>query len=652
MKKNLLIAILLFPVALMAQIITPVVKANFGVDADLRANYFNSAIMAGNDDWFNNGTGGSGAFIIDTTGAAARVARYATDLAYRRLPFSAGMRQPQFSVVNNRLLYDAYFYRDYHGDDSTMYAAGSNKNGMSPASWSTPVSQSIPDKNEILDIMMHIRRAGPNTTDSLWMFGGVSIENVTGNRYFDFEMFQTDLTYNRSTLSFSNYGPDAGHTSWKFDAAGNVTQVGDIIFTAEYSSSSLSMVQARIWINNASLSVTPVNFNWGGLFDGATNGATYGYASITPKTAGAFYTGLQCVNNTWAGPFSMIIGTNAMQPNYIARQYMEFSVNLTKLGLDPVTAILGGNICGLPFKKVLIKSRASTSFTAELKDFIMPFDFFKAPRATVQATIPQFCGSSGVTDIYVTNPLSTSTYNWVTVDGNIVGGTTGTTITADTTGTYVVTQQLLASCPAYAIDTIIITADPICVTLACDILNFKASLNGRITQLNWEAVCQQTVNYFEVERSTDGIHFTPVNHITASAVLNQPIKYTDADNLTGITTPYVYYRIKAVADNKANVKYSKTVRVSLSTIVTPKIRLTPNPVVNSMLVSIDAANTADIQVKIFSGEGKLVKLHNTSLQKGPNNFTINGLQTLPRGIYHVVLTIDKDSYAEKIMVNN
>ncbi|HET9057698.1 MAG TPA: T9SS type A sorting domain-containing protein [Chitinophagaceae bacterium] len=654
MKKTVPIFLLLLPFWLSAQITTPIIKANFGVDADLRANYFNGAIMAGNDDWFNNGTGGSGAFIIDTTGAADRVARYATDVAYRRLPFSAGMRYPQFSVINNRLLYDAYFYRDYHGDDSTIFAAGSNKNGMSPANWTTPVSQSVPDKNEILDAMMHIRRAGPNTSDSLWLFGGVSIENVTGNRYFDFEMFQTELTYNRATLNFSNYGPDAGHTTWQFDAGGNVTQVGDIIFTAEYSSSSLSLVEARIWINQSSLSITPVNFNWGGLFDGAGAGATYGYASITPKTSGVFYTGLQCVNNTWTGPFSLVIGTNTLQTNYVARQYMEFSVNLTKIGLDPAAAILGGSLCGLPFRRVLIKSRASTSFTSELKDFILPFDFFRAPKAKVQATIPLLCGPDGLSDIFVTNPLATSIYTWSTNNGNIVSPTTGTVITVDSPGTYYVEQRLLSSCSPYAMDSVTITSDPLCGVLACNFIKFNAFINGKAAQLNWEAVCQQNVNYFEVERSTDGIHFLSISRVQGSDILNKPVQYTGTDNLAGIYSSNVYYRLKAVSEGEdgesKKIAYSRPIKLSLSNTINPKIRITPNPVVNSMQIIAEVAYSTNVQLKIFSGNGRLVREHKTSLLKGTNSFVIDGLKILPQGLYHAVFTIDKDSYAEKVMI--
>ncbi|MBD0331839.1 MAG: hypothetical protein ICV66_04230, partial [Chitinophagaceae bacterium] len=165
---------LLLSIAIKAQITTPIIKANFGVDADLRANYFNGLISLTGDDWFNNSSLGSGISVIDTTGAASIVSRYATDLAFRRQPFIRRMAYPQYSVVNTRLLMDAAFIREYHGDDSTIFASGSNKNAMSPANWSCPVSQQIPDKNDILDMFVHLRRTGTTTADSLWMFGGLS----------------------------------------------------------------------------------------------------------------------------------------------------------------------------------------------------------------------------------------------------------------------------------------------------------------------------------------------------------------------------------------------------------------------------------------------------------------------------------------------
>ena len=79
-----------------AQTITPVTKAGFGVEGELRANFYNNIVQSGNDDWFNNGTAGTGAFVIDTTGAAAMVARYAIDPAFRQLPFYRKMKYPAY----------------------------------------------------------------------------------------------------------------------------------------------------------------------------------------------------------------------------------------------------------------------------------------------------------------------------------------------------------------------------------------------------------------------------------------------------------------------------------------------------------------------------------------------------------------------------
>jgi hypothetical protein len=126
-----------------------------------------------------------------------------------------GMSVPLYSTQNNKTLIDAVFVRDHHGDDSSSFSGG-NKNGMSPANWSCPVSQSVPDKSEILDMYMHVRRDGTSTTDSLWFFGGLSLGSNQGNRYFDFEMYQTNIQYNTAThpiLLFIWFGLNCNHNN-------------------------------------------------------------------------------------------------------------------------------------------------------------------------------------------------------------------------------------------------------------------------------------------------------------------------------------------------------------------------------------------------------------------------------------------------------
>ena len=499
MKQILHITILFFSFfSAKAQLTSPIIKANFGVEAELRANYFNNANSLFGDDWFKISAAGTGVGVIDTTGAAAIIANYVSNPVTRKTSFSRLMSVPAYSVVTGKMLLDAVFHRDYHGVDSTIFNGGSNKNGMSPALWSSTGPGSIPDKNEFLDAMVHVRRDGPNVTDSLWMFGAVSLENTSGNRFFDFELYQTDITFNMSTRSFSGFGPDAGHTTWQFGPTGNIITPGDIVFTAEYSSSSLTKVEARLWVNKASLSITPLNFNWGGEFDGDGNGATFGYANIVPKTPGDFYTGLQNTANSWAGPFQLIRATDAIATSYIPGQYMELSINLSKLGIDPGN--IYGNYCGTPFRRVLMKSRSSVSFTSELKDFIAPFKVFDYP-VDAFTNIHYFCQTMPVTPIVVSNPNPNFIYTWQTADGNILGSTSGDSISVDAPGTYYVYQQQHSTCLKDRYDSITIFFDSVCMVLNLEIRDLEAREENGGHYLTWNVSNNQLARGYSVEVS-------------------------------------------------------------------------------------------------------------------------------------------------------
>ncbi len=633
-----------------SQITSPVIRANFGVDGELRANYFSTSLQPGNDDWYNlPGTPGIGAFIIDTTGAAAIVARYATDIPFRRTTFARTMNYTAYSVVNNRVVLDAIMVRDFHGDDSTVFASGSNKNGDNPLDWSTPVSQGIPDKNDILDMFVHVRRAGPTGTDSLWMFGGMSLDNTTGNRYFDFEMYQTDLYYDRPNLQFLGAGPDAGHTIWEFDSAGNITKAGDIIFSAEYQSSSLSNIEARIWIDKANLSMIPAAFSWSGSFDGASAGATFGYAGILPKLGGTYYTGLQCGNNTWGGPFSIILQNDAIETNYDARQFVEFSVNLTKLGLDPITR-LGGDPCGMPFRRILVKTRASASFTAELKDFVAPFAFFDVPMAEVETETPYICDSNSVAEIHVTNPLSTSAYQWSTPDGNIIGSTTGPSIYVNLPGTYIVTQTLLTGCATYATDTIeIMSFSPYCNVLSGKFKGLRGSLRDQSASLDWEVTNNQSVSHFEIQRSEDGRNFQAVANVENDQPELENGHFVFHDPVKDLSAPVLFYRIKLVNSDQS-IRLSNIVRLTPQEQQTG-IMVFPNPVKDVLNIQVNTGQPMNVTVQTYDPAGRKISHTSMQVQQGSHIFTLPELSGKPNGLYIVLVRAGEDIFTRKVFVS-
>jgi hypothetical protein len=632
---NLAVAVLA-SVCSHAQITTPVIKANFGVDGDLRSNFKDGADLVGNDDWFTQaGTAGAGQSVIDTNGAAGIRARYVSDMAFRRLPFFRNMRVAPFTVVNGKTWIDGVFIRDYHGDDSTVFAAGANKNGDSPANWSCPTAQSVPAKNDILDMMVHIRRDGTASTDSLWMFGGLSLDNTNGNRYIDFEMYQTDIFYDRSTLSFSGYGPDAGHTSWQFDAAGNVTQAGDIIFNAEYQSSSLTSIEARIWVNQAALAVTPVAFDWSGQFDGAVNGATYGYAAIRPKQAGNYYAGLPGTDNTWGGPFGIILRDESLVDNYANNQFVEFSVNLSKLGLDG-SAVMNVPGCNMPFRRILVKTRASASFTSELKDFVGPFDFFLASKAIATTSTPLLCNGN-VARLDVINPVSGSQYEWTTTNGTFTSSTVSSSVYVNQPGTYIVTQTLQTGCSPYAKDTVNITAMSGCIALAgTHLYGLTGALQDRKISLTWNVRNNAAVDHLEIEKSGDGERFEKLTAVQIKQSGEEDVAYDFLQ--ANITESEGWFRVIAVTRDGAR-EISTPVFVKASTATGLTIR--PNPARSDASLSFSLPAAAQARIMIVNSLGTTVYREDRRLQAGWNTIQLRQLERYAKGIYWVKIEADQ-----------
>jgi hypothetical protein len=650
MKNFLLSFILLiaYPCFLCGQVTYPVLKANFGIDAELSSNYF-STIATSSDDWFTHNYIGEGQFVIDTTGAAYITTRYITDANFRMAAFGRPMRYPVLSMMNNRLLLDAVFQRDHHGIDSTAFQTGGSKNGLSPQFW-VPAVHKVTAKDDILDAMAHVRREGPNTTDSLWMFGGISIENTVGDRYFDFELYQTDIAFDPATMSFTGYGPDAGHTSWKFDAAGNVISPGDLIIAADFGSSTISTLEARIWVDAATYStVTPKAFNWAGTFDGAT--AQFGYAGILPKAGGTFYYGAEQLGTGasyeyWAGPFELIRSDNNIYTNYVQDQYLEWALNLTKVGLDPAS-FLGGNACARPFRRMMVKTRSSTSFSAELKDFIAPFDFFNYPQAKAATNLPAICDSGSVTTLYVNNPISTSTYVWSTTNGYISGSNTEPSITAIKPGTYYVMQTLHTGCPIYATDSITVQSVSPCKILQINLSNFSGAIDSDTIKLNWTVENNRLVRSFALERSTDGINFVTVQNLGANH--STSASYASGDPVAGIHSLSVYYRLR-IYDMNGMTRYTKILWFLLDRPRNMEVTVFPNPASDAVRLTVYSSINIPAKVNFYNHMGKLLRTKTEYLQAGSTNIDLNGLSRYGSGIYEVQVSNGNESVVKQMII--
>jgi hypothetical protein len=93
-------------------------------------------------------------------------------------------------------------------------------------------------------------------------------------------------------------------------------------------------------------------------------------------------------------------------------------------------------------------------------------------------------------------------------------------------------------------------------------------------ELIWNMADESAVSGYEIEKSADGIEFTPVKQMTVSPTS----KYSFIDEgIPGIST--VYYRVKITATNNKTT-YSKIIRISFN--LGNNFQVVPNPALNSI----------------------------------------------------------------------
>ncbi|HEY0355294.1 MAG TPA: hypothetical protein VGC29_03770, partial [Flavisolibacter sp.] len=444
--------------------------------------------------------------------------------AGRNVSFSKGMSVPAFSKVNGKLWMDASYIRDYtiaSGKDSTTFRGG-DKNGHNPNTWDATTGM-LPPKIDIVDAFMHFRRNGLQVTDSLWFFTGVSTVGVEGDRYYDIELYKKSLNYNKANGSFNTTGLTGGHTEWLFDPLGNIIQTGDMIIAVSYSAWTAPVIELRIWVSRATfLTANPRLFNMGNVLDGTT---LSGYVTISSKDGlNNFGSGVANFSNsanndsTYSTPWGSTLKNQGWMPIYESLHFMEVGINFSRIGLDPAmyNEVLGNSGCGKIYSSAFIKSRASTSFTSALHDFVGPAHF-TAPALNFSVSADTITCANPVATLAIDNS-SVGSYTWTTMDGNIVDTTSDNSqISVDSKGTYQVMSSIAAGCPTTRVDRVRVEKDDFKPIATADI---TLTDDGLIQLLGGDSVKS---NYMTPYGKSKGLtwHWTGPNNWTSN--LQNPV---------------------------------------------------------------------------------------------------------------------------------
>lgn len=180
------------------------------------------------------------------------------------------------------------------------------------------------------------------------------------------------------------------------------------------------------------------------------------------------------------------------------------------------------------------------------------------------------------------------------------------------------------------------TQDPIGTPLPTSLLNFTVNKTNKGVLAQWQALEEETLAHYQLQRSLDGQHFVNIGQkITlneANSLVNQYSTWDiEMTNLHGT----VYYRLQTV-EVDGTYRYSQTKAVDFQTKYAI-ISTASNPFVDKLTVSYTVPTQQNIIVEIKTLLGQTIHSYSQVAQEGFNQLNIDKLAHLAKGSYLLVL---------------
>lgn len=180
----------------------------------------------------------------------------------------------------------------------------------------------------------------------------------------------------------------------------------------------------------------------------------------------------------------------------------------------------------------------------------------------------------------------------------------------------------------------IVFRNPSLMPLPVKFVSFSANKLPAFVSLNWNVNNESSMDEYQVERSSDGIHFTKIASLKARNV-DGDLKYQSTDPQYNAGDNF--YRIRGVEFTGASY-LSQVVKISVKQKGNEYL-IYPNPVSNRKIhLQFFAEKQGQYQFQLISTEGKIVPLQNYTGFKGRNLITIPIQQRLLPGIYGLRIT--------------
>ncbi|WP_460561324.1 right-handed parallel beta-helix repeat-containing protein [Ferruginibacter profundus] len=186
------------------------------------------------------------------------------------------------------------------------------------------------------------------------------------------------------------------------------------------------------------------------------------------------------------------------------------------------------------------------------------------------------------------------------------------------------------------------------IILPVKLLDFTAAEKAGKNILQWKTATESNSDYFSIERSSDGQHFTAIGRVSAAGFSSSELSYnfTDASPIAGVN----YYRL-VMLDKDASKDYSNTVAVMNKKDQSLSITKTQLSAGNKNLaLTVASTQNQKVTLSLFDAGGRIFINETMQLQKGMNTINTN-TPSIATGIYYIKLAVAGEMIVKNVLGN-
>jgi hypothetical protein len=179
--------------------------------------------------------------------------------------------------------------------------------------------------------------------------------------------------------------------------------------------------------------------------------------------------------------------------------------------------------------------------------------------------------------------------------------------------------------------------------------NFKGlSLENQDVDLTWSTMMESNVDYFEIQRSGDGMNFEDIDSVQSQMKISTNVyqlqyNYTDTHPLMGTS----YYRVKVVGKN-GYINQSPVVQII--NIPAEGTRIYPTLIQNNMVFVESDKNLRGAKLEFFDLSGRKISETCWESLSVRQNVQVSKSGILPTGTYIARLTANGQNIKNQLVI--